>query len=328
MTVSRRDLMLGAAASACLLSSGGGMLRAASAQSGWVPTRDVELVIPFAAGGGSDLLARVVGKIIVEEKLIPQSLVLNNRPGGGGAVGIGYVAASRRKDPNTIILINGTTQITPILNPAARTLSEVQPIMNFMLDDFLLFVNGDSKYKTAQELIADIKAKPTKTFNFSTGGTTDIMAITVFSRALGKDINPVNFNSGGESLTALLGGHVDGTIGNPLEFMGQLASGKVRALGVFRDTRFAAMPDVPTLKEVGLDVPNFQMWRGIAVPKDVDPAAQLYWQGVMEKVAASPTMKKYIADNVATEAPIVGADFVAFLAAQEKLYRGLLAKPA
>ncbi|MFT0858916.1 Bug family tripartite tricarboxylate transporter substrate binding protein [Ancylobacter sp. G4_0304] len=328
MNISRRDFVLGASASACLISSGSGMLGSAFAQSAWAPTRDVELVIPFAAGGGSDLLARVVGKIIVEEKLIPQPLVLNNRPGGGGAVGLGYVAASRRKDPNTIVLINGTTQITPILNPSARTLTEIQPIMNFMLDDFLLFVRGDSKYKTAQEMVEDIKSKPTKTFNFSTGGTTDVMAITVLSRALGKDINPVNFNSGGESLTALLGGHVDGTIGNPLEFMGQLASGKVRALGVFRDTRFSAMPDVPTMKEIGLSVPNFQMWRGIAVPKDVDPAAQAYWEGIMQKVAASPTMKKYIADNVATEAPIVGADFVAFLAAQEKLYRELLAKPA
>ena len=71
------------------------------------------------------------------------------------------------------------------------------------------------------------------------------MAITVFSRALGKEINPVNFNSGGEALTALLGGHVDGSIGNPLEFMGHLESGAVRALGVFRDTRFDGLPGRP-----------------------------------------------------------------------------------
>ncbi len=323
MSVSRRNFMIGASAASLALTSS-----SLSFAQAWVPTRDVEFVIPFGVGGGSDLLARIIGKVIVEEKLIPTALMLNNRPGGGGAVGIGYVSASRKKDPHTIILVNGTTQITPILTPAARTLSEVQPIANVMVDDFLFFVKGDSKYKTVKEFVTDAQSKPDKTFNFATGGTTDVMGITIFSRAIGKEINAVNFNSGGEALTALLGGHVDGSIGNPLEFMGHLQSGAVRALGVFRDTRFAAFPDVPTMKESGINAPNFQMWRGLAMPKDVDPAAQAYWQGIMKKVNESATMKKYIADNVATEAPIYGADFVKFVAAQEKLYRDLLGKPA
>jgi putative tricarboxylic transport membrane protein len=110
--------------------------------------------------------------------------------------------------------------------------------------------------------------------------------------------------------------------------MGHIQSGGVRALGVFRDDRFTAFPDVPTMKEKGINAPNFQMWRGIAVPKGVDKAAQDYWQGVMQKVAASPIMTKYIADNVGTVAPIVGADFEKFLENQEKLYRELLDKPA
>lgn len=324
MTPSRREVLLGASAASLALSSGVGF-----AQGAWVPTRDVEFVIPFAVGGGSDLLARVIGKIIVEEKLIPTPLVLNNRPGGGGAVGIGYVSASRRTDPHTIILVNGTTQITPILNPAARTLTEVQPIANVMLDDFLLFVKSDSKYKTIQEFVADVRSKPDKTFNFSTGGTTDVMAITIFSRAIGKEINAVNFNSGGESLTALLGGHVDGSIGNPLEFMGHIGpNGPIRPLAVFRDDRFKAFPNVPTMKESGINAPNFQMWRGLAQPKGVDAASQAYWQGIMRKVNGSATMKKYIADNVATEAPLYGKDFEKFLTDQERLYRDLLGKPA
>lgn len=321
MAATRRDFLLGASAATAAMAGS----KAAFAQA-WTPTRDVEFVIPFGVGGGSDLMARVIGKVIVEEKLIPTPLVLNNRPGGGGAVGIGYVSASRKKDPHTLILVNGTTQITPILTPNAKTLSEVQPVMNFMLDDFLLFVKGDSPHKTIQDFVKDTQSRPDKSVNFGTGGTTDVMAITVFSRAIGKEINPVNFNSGGEALTALLGGHVDGVIGNPLEFMGHLQSGAVRALTVFRDDRFPAFPDVPTAKEAGINTPKFQMWRGVALPKDVDPAALEYWQGVMQKVAESATMKKYIADNVATEAPIIGKDFEAFIAEQEKLYRDLLGK--
>jgi putative tricarboxylic transport membrane protein len=117
-------------------------------------------------------------------------------------------------------------------------------------------------------------------------------------------------------------------MGNPLEFMGQLEAKKVRALGVVRDTRFPGLPDVPTMKEQGITTPNFQMWRGIAIPKDAPDAAAQYWEGVMKKVAASPALAKYYKDNVAQAAPIAGKAFADFLARQEKLYRELLGKPA
>jgi putative tricarboxylic transport membrane protein len=293
---------------------------------GWKPTKDVEFVIPFGLGGGADLMARVIHKIIVEEKLVPVSIALVNKPGGGGAAGIGYVAASRKADPHTLILINGSTQITPILNPQAKTLTEVKPVTNMMLDDFLLFVRADAPWKTAADFVKDAKAKPAKSVAFSTGGTTDVMAVTVLSKSTGVQYNTVGFNSGGEALTALLGGHVQASMGNPLEFMGQLQGGKVRALGVVRDKRFPGLNDVPTFQEQGIQTPNFQMWRGIAIPKDAPDAAATYWEGVMAKVNASQQMQKYYADNVAQAATIPGKQFDAFLANQEKLYRDLLGK--
>jgi putative tricarboxylic transport membrane protein len=316
--LTRRAVLYGAA----VVASG----RGAWAQVDWQPSRDVEFVIPFAVGGGADLMARIIHKIITEEKLTPVPVALVNRPGGGGAAGIGYVAASRKADPHTLILINGTTQITPILNPSVRTLTEVKPIMNVMLDDFLFFVRADASWKALADFINEAKAKPPKTYALSTGGTTDVMAITVLSRAAGIELNMVNFNSGGEALTALLGGHVHASIGNPLEFMGHFKSGTVRALGVFRDTRFPQFPEVATVKEQGIDAPNFQMWRGVAIPKDASAAAAKYWEGVMAKVVASPQFKAYLAANVASEATVAGEAFEAFLATQERLYRGLLGK--
>ena len=298
---------------------------AASAQ-GWKPTKDVEFVIPFGLGGGADLMARVIHKVIVDEKLVPVSIAPVNKPGGGGAAGIGYVAASRKADPHTLILINGSTQITPILNPQAKTLTEVTPVMNMMLDDFLLFVRADAPWKSAADFVKDAKGKPAKSVAFSTGGTTDVMAVTVLSKSTGVQYNTVSFNSGGEALTALLGGHVQASMGNPLEFMGQLQGGKVRALGVVRDKRFPGLNDVPTFQEQGIKTPNFQMWRGIAIPKDAPDAARVYWEGVMTKVNNSAAMKKYYADNVAQSASIPGKQFEAFLANQEKLYRDLLGK--
>ena len=294
----------------------------------WRPTRDVEFVIPFGVGGGADLMARVIQKIITDERMVPVAINPVNRPGGGGAVGIAYVAASRRTDPHTLVLINGTTQITPIMVPNVRTLSEVRPIANVMLDDFLLFVRADSPHQTAAAFAAAARSAPPRSINFSTGGTTDQMAITVFGRAIGAELNMVNFNSGGEALTALLGGHVQASIGNPLEFTGHLNSGAVRAIGVFRDTRFTDLPNVPTMKEQGINAENFQMWRGVAVPRQVPDAAAEYWTGIMQRVVATEAWKKYLRDNVASEATMVGADFINFLSAQERLYRGLLGRPA
>ncbi len=305
-----------------------GAAHEAAGQSSWVPTRDVEFVVPFAVGGGADLLARVMHKIIVDEKLVPVSIALNNRPGGGGATGISYVASRKAADPHTIILVNGSTQITPILNAAAKTLSEVRPIMNVMLDDFLLFVKGDAPWKDAREFVATARSRPPKSIPFATGGTTDVMAIAVFAKATGAEYNVLNFNSGGEALTQLLGGHVQASMGNPLEFMGHLQSKAVRALGVFRDDRFVGLPDVPTMKEQGIVAPNFQMWRGTAMPKGAPDDAARYWEGVFAKVVATPAFKTYIKDNVASEAPIAGAAFTKFLEDQEKLYRDLLGKPA
>ena len=298
----------------------------AALAQGWKPTKDVEFVIPFGLGGGADLMARVIHKVIVEQKLVPASIALVNKPGGGGAAGIGYVAASRKGDPHTLILINGTTQITPILNPQAKTLTEVKPVMNLMLDDFLLFVRGDAPWKNMGDFVKDAKSKPAKSVAFSTGGTTDVMAVTVLSKATGVQYNTVSFNSGGEALTALLGGHVQASMGNPLEFMGQLQAKKVRALGVVRDKRFPGLAEVPTMQEQGIKTPNFQMWRGIAIPKDAPDAARAYWEGVMTKVNASEAMQQYYKDNVAQSASIPGKQFNAFLARQEKLYRELLGK--
>ncbi len=321
--LTRRTFVLAASAAPVA-----GSVPRAWAQSSWIPTKEVEFVIPFGVGGGADLLARVVHKIIVDEKLVPVAIALNNRPGGGGAAGIGYVTSRKAADPHTLILVNGSTQITPILNPAAKTLSEVRPVSNLMLDDFVLFVKGDAPWKDAKAFVADAKTKPPKSLSFATGGTTDVMAITVFAKATGAEYNILSFNSGGEALTQLLGGHVHASMGNPLEFMGHLQSKAVRALGVFRDTRFAGLPDIPTMKEQGIDAPNFQMWRGMATPKGTPDDAAKYWEGVIAKVVATPAFKKYIAENIASESAIPGAAFEKFLADQEKLYRDLLGKPS
>jgi putative tricarboxylic transport membrane protein len=295
-----------------------------TAEAQWKPTKDVEFVIPFGLGGGADLLARVVIKIITDEKLVPTAVTAVNKPGGGSAVGVAYVDSTKKGDPHTLILINPQTQITPLRVKDAKGWRDLTPVTNFMLDDYLIFVKKDSPYKDAADLVKAAKGKAPKAISIGSAGTADDMAIAVFEAGTGIQLNTVRFNSGGEIQTALLGGHVDLGAGNPLEFMGQLEGGAVRALGVFRPTRFDALPKVATLKEQGITVEPFQMWRGVGMPKGAPPEAVTYWQVVMAKVSATPAFKEYIKSNVATLHVLGGEDFRKFLTAQEKLYEDML----
>lgn len=298
----------------------------AGAQAQWKPTKEVEFVIPFGLGGGADLLARTLIKIMQEEKLTPASVVAVNKPGGGTATGVGYVVSAKSGDPHTLVLVNPQTQITPLRVKNAKGWRDLTPVINFMLDDYILLVRKDSPYKTAAGLVGAAKKKGPKAVSVGSAGTADDMSIAVFEAATGLKLNIIRFNSGGEILTALLGGHVDLASGNPLEFMGQLQAGAVRAIGVFRPTRFAAMPDVPTLKEQGIETTPFQMWRGVAMPKGAPAEAVAYWQGILQKVAATKAFKDYISSNVATLHVLAGQDFARFLADQEIVYKDMLGR--
>jgi putative tricarboxylic transport membrane protein len=318
MQITRRYALLG------LMMLAVSVFAAHEARAQWKPTKEVEFVIPFGLGGGADLLARTLIKIMQQEKLTAATVVAVNKPGGGTATGVGYVVSAKSGDPYTLVLVNPQTQITPLRVKNAKGWRDLTPVINFMLDDYLLLVRKDSPFKTAADVVAAGKKKGPRAISVGSAGTADDMSIAVFEAATGLKLNIIRFNSGGEILTALLGGHVDLASGNPLEFMGQIQAGAVRAIGVFRPTRFSVMPDVPTLKEQGIQTTPFQMWRGVAMPKGAPAEAVAYWQDVLKKVAATKEFKDYIASNVATLHVLAGEDFARFLAEQEKVYRDML----
>lgn len=301
---------------------------AVAAQAQWKPTRDVEIVVPFGVGGGADLTARMVARIMTEEKIVPVAVTINNRPGGGTSVGIAAVAANRRADPHTLVLINPQSVITPLQIANSRGWRDLAPVANVMLDDYLLLVHKDSPYKSAGDLLAAARAKPPNTITVGSSGPADDMAIAVFQAATGVHFKIVRFDGGGQVQNMLLGRHVDVGAGNPLEYLGQIKAGALRPLGVYRPDRFALMSSVPTMKEQNIDTVPFQMWRGFAMPKDAPAEAQAYWQDAIRKAMASPAMKQYIESNMATVHLLTGREFGAFLQQQEALYKSMLARLA
>lgn len=294
----------------------------ASAQ--WRPTQDVEFIIPFGLGGGSDLLARTLIKIIQEERIVPVNITAVNKPGGGAAVGVSFVASAKYGDPHTLVLFNPQTQITPLRVEDALGWRSLTPIANLMLDDYLIIARGDSPYTNAAEMVADAKTKPASTLTIGSAGTADDMAIAVFESSTGITLNKVRFDSGGEVLTALLGGHVDLASGNPLEYISSIEAGKIIALGLYSPNRFKDLSDIPTLQEQGIEVVPFQMWRGVAMPKGVPQEAIDYWTDIIRRVGESAEFQDYIKINVASLNVLTGSDFLSFLGRQENLYRDLL----
>ena len=298
-----------------------------TARAEWAPTHKVEFVIPFGPGGGADILARTLIRAIEEEKLVPVPIVPVNRGGGGTAVGVSYVKTSFDGNPNVLVLINPQTQLTPMQVAGAAGWRDLTPLTNIMVDDYTFVTKAGAPYADAAAFIEAARAKPPGTLSVGSAGTADDLAIALLERAGGVKLNVIRYSSGAEALTAVLGGHIDAAAGNPLEFLAYIRSGMLRPLGIMRETRLAALDQVPTLKEQGLDVAPFQMWRGIALPAHVPPGAVAYWQGVFARAIKSPIVATFMEKNLGTLRPIAGTEYTAFLEAQEASYRPLLTAP-
>lgn len=295
------------------------------ANADWKPTQDIELVVPNAPGGGNDLLARAVGNLLTQEKLVPTSVAILNKPGGAQAVGVAYAATTKAGNPHTLVLVSTGTQVTPLMVDGAKGYNDLQPIATLTVDDFFLVVDAKSKYKNVTEMVAAAKAKP-RSVSIGIGGATDEMAVADLEAGTGVKFNLVRFGSTGESLNALLGGHVDATTGNPVELLPQIKAGAVRGVAVFRDTRFDVAPDVPTLAEQGIVAPTYQAWRGIAAPKGITPEQLAYWQDVFKKLGNSQAFQDLMKQNVSTAKVLTGDDMKKYTDEQEILYKSLMGK--
>lgn len=265
-----------------------------------VLTKPVEFVCHASAGGGSDIMARMMQSIIEQEKITTQTITVVNRPGGGGAIAFAYVAG-KKGDPHYWLTATTSFLTTPLLGKSKYDYKDFTPLANLAFDDFFIAVRADSPYKSMKDVIEASKKKPGE---LKTGGTyapgTDAITSYLIEKAAGVKFNYIPYKSGGETMIALLGGHLDMTFPNPAEALAQVEAKKIRLLGVTSPKRLAQAPDVPTLKEQGIDV-VYQQFRTIAAPKGLPKEALKYYEDLFKKLAYSKTWKeKYIKENMLT----------------------------
>ena len=232
------------------------------------PTKEVQIIIPWAAGGATDLIFRALGA--TAGKYLTKAVVVVNRPGGGGAVG--YTDGMKAK-PDGYMLTAAVTPlcILPHQTTTAFTYKDFEPILNVVSDPSMLLARSDAPWKDLREFIDYAKKNPDMITvgNSGAGGGVHLVALA-FENAAGIKLNHIPFSGGGPSVTALLGGHVNAVSVTPPEGVPQIKAGQLKIIALFADKRLAMFPDVPTVKEQGINF-TMGMWRGLAAPKGTPP---------------------------------------------------------
>jgi putative tricarboxylic transport membrane protein len=268
---------------------------AAHAQT-WKPDRTVEVVVFAAPGGGNDKAARYMHKIWQEAKLV--DAIVANRVGGGGSVAYTYVS-QKAGDGNTIaiaqagLLTNHITGRSP-LNP----LTDVTILPYIGAEAVALAVRADSPYKSLKDFVAQLRKDPASLAISvgSTRGAVNHFTIALLAKAAGvdpKQLKILVFGGGAESVTNLLGGHIDAMVQAANNAIPHHQAGKMRILGISMPKRSAVVPDVPTFRDQGFDV-LMEGWYAFVGPKSLTAAQVAYWDETFQKTTNHPEWKKFI----------------------------------
>ena len=294
------------------------------------PAQPVEIIAPANPGGGWDTLARTIQISLETEKLVSQPLSVTNKPGGGGGVGLAFMAAQKGTDYTLVVYsppliindINGTFE--------GKSYKDLTPLAKLITDYQVIVVKADSPYQTLEDLLTAMRADPAsiKFAGVSSPGSMDHVAFAKIAKTAGLDpkiLEYIAFAGGGEATTALLGGNVTFLSTGIGESVAQLEAGTIRALAITSPERLTSdlLKDVPTVKELGYDV-TYEIWRGVFGPADMSAEAKAYWDVTLKKMVESPTWKAQLVKLNWRDAYAGSADFTTFLGQETATYKTLL----
>ncbi|MFB3817294.1 MAG: tripartite tricarboxylate transporter substrate binding protein [Candidatus Methylomirabilales bacterium] len=298
----------------------GGALPAAAAD---FPTREVQIIIPWAAGGATDLVFRALA--VSTAKHLGKAVVIVNKPGAAGAVG--YTEAMQaRPDGYTLVTAASPLAILPHQAATAFTYRNFEPVINVVQDPAMFQVRADAQWKSLPDFLDYARKNPgvITVGNSGAGGGVHLIALA-FEKAAGVKLNHIPFAGGGPSITALLGGHVSAVSCSPPEGIAHVRAGKLRILALFSEKRFEAFPDVPTVREQGVDFTMGQ-WRGLAAPKGTPPDVLQKLHDAFKKGMEDPTFVKNARDMTVNLAYLGPAEFGKLMAQDHERFGKLVAE--
>jgi putative tricarboxylic transport membrane protein len=289
------------------------------------PVEPVTLTAPAEPGSGWDTTARALAQTLEEESLTDSPLPVQNRTGATGCVWHEAMVNDYAGDPYQVAVTS-----TPIMSNYLRgdcdlTYKDVTMIATTFVETYVLVTPPDSPYQSTDELIAAIERNPQSVPIAASGD--DQLPFALMVRAAGGDPSSINFieyEGGGEQITAMLNGDVVAAMAGVSEFRGQLVAGDLHGLAVLKDERLTGpLSDIPTAPELGYDV-TLANWRGLYGPPGMPKAAVEYWQDTLKKALATPTWKRFAAQNQWEPLYLEGQAMQRYLAnANDKVRQGL-----
>lgn len=289
------------------------LLCAGAAAQSWTPTKNVEIVVTSAPGGSNDKTGRSVEKLLNELKLVPTSVSVVNKPGGGGNIAYAYV--NQHAGDAHYLLVGTTTLLSNhIVGSSKVNYLDFTPIASLFNDYVVFAVNANSSSKTGKDLIERMKKDPQSVpLGFATTlGSHNHIAAGLLMKAIGgsaRDLKAVAFKGSSEAVTALLGGHLELVTTAGGNVAAHVQTGKLRVLGVSAEKRLPGpLAGVPTWKEQGVNL-VYGGWRSIVGPKGITPQQVAYWEGALRKAAQSAEWKTELERNYWSDDFVTSAQF-------------------
>ena len=269
------------------------LLAGTAPAQGWKPERNVELTIPTSPGGSNDGAGRLVHKLWTELKLLPVQSTVVNRSGGEHIVAYTYIS-QRTGDPYSIGLMSTPMLVNPIQGRTQLTHNDVQPIAYLITEPMVAVVRADSPLKTGKDLVEALSKNPAS-YSIALTSTGHRVSIGLPLHKAGVNIKTVRmpaFKGGGETTTAVLGGHADVQITSVSTSVPHVTSGQMRVIAISSSKRLGGiMATVPTWRELGFQ--SSGSWKAVMAPKGITPAQVAFWEEVMRKTAASDEIRQY-----------------------------------
>jgi tripartite-type tricarboxylate transporter receptor subunit TctC len=305
----KRRTVLAAAAAACALS-----LAPLAAHAQAFPTKPITIVVPFSAGGTTDILARVIGQYMSKD--LGQPVIVDNRAGAGGNIGAQNVARAAADGYTLLMGTVGTHAINQSLykKMAFDPVKDFAPLSRVALVPNLLVANPAQPFKNVKELIAYAKANPGKvTFGSSGSGSSIHLSGEMFQQMAGVEMQHIPYKGSAPAVTDLLGGQIAVMFDNMPSAIGHVKAGKLRALAVTTPKRSPALPDVPTIAEAGVPGYSATSWFGLLAPAHTPAPVLAKLNASILKALADPDVKKKMAEQGAEpygEKPEQFAEFI------------------
>jgi putative tricarboxylic transport membrane protein len=289
------------------------------------PSRPIDLIVHSAPGGGSDVFARAVVEMVEKEKLLPQSFRVLNKTAGASLEAMEYLV-EKKGDDHTIAVFTNTWVATPLTSKNAKyTVKDLTPIVRLVLEPTIAVVRADAPYKNMNDFVEAAKKDPGG-LKQAGGSLTAIESLTglLIQSATGAKWTFVSTPAVKDRIANLLAGNVQIIIPQPQDVNEHIASGRVRPIAALTEKRLTVLPQVPTIKEQGINVPIIANARGILAPPGLAKEAITYWEDFFARLTKTTSWKKYLEENQVENVFIKSAELGPFLDEQSQLMRSVL----